>query len=368
MFWQRRRDGRIYVYDRQNGKTVSISRDKIRHLDGRDDASVEVFVNSMRAKPHKPKPQNNKTLSDLVEKYRAYLQTRDLDKNTIENKTLPLMKYVFPFYLCHTPPLLEPDTWVGQSSKLLEHFRKLELSDQTIVRANGAFRGFWKWLREEGLVSEDRELFLRTPRLLSKATPLQFTLTPDQVIAFAKKAEPDISFMALVGFFCSLRPQEVFAISRATFRTGTKAEGLECCKVMNKNGLYARLAVHIASQKSKTTGALKEPKAHSKGWVGCFNEHAARMIIEYVQSKPIEGVLIPFTVDYNMKRWSNYGIPGITLKDLRRASLYWLGHYSEFGIVELRNHARHAKITTTDLYLRRPAEANNELDALDLDA
>ncbi len=56
------------------------------------------------------------------------------------------------------------------------------------------------------------------------------------------------------------------------------------------------------------------------------------------------------------------------MKDLRRASIYWLGHHTNIGIIELKSHARHKRVDTTALYLRRPEEQIDELDALDLDA
>ncbi len=70
------------------------------------------------------------------------------------------------------------------------------------------------------------------------------------------------------------------------------------------------------------------------------------------------------------KMWKKAGINKITLKDLRRASLYWLGHYSELNFVDLKNHARHSQPSTTPLYVRRPEEAFDEVGGamLDLDA
>ena len=55
------------------------------------------------------------------------------------------------------------------------------------------------------------------------------------------------------------------------------------------------------------------------------------------------------------------GYPGMTLKDLRRASLYWLGHYSSVDLVALKNHARHRNVETTSLYTRRPLEDVSDL-------
>ena len=56
------------------------------------------------------------------------------------------------------------------------------------------------------------------------------------------------------------------------------------------------------------------------------------------------------------------------MKDLRRASLYWLGHHTQLGLIELKSHARHSKSDTTLLYLRRPNEELDEVDDLNLEA
>jgi len=369
MFWQRRPDGRVYIYARADGRTRTLPRAQSKHLDSQPDEVVRVFVDSIRPRLAQERPVSDEGLTDLVARYRDFLVDCRLDANTIYNKTSPLLLHVIPFFITQAPPLLDPMQWKLSAPKLLQALRSKGLTDSVIQRTNGAFRGFWRWLREEGLVLADAELLLRSPRNESRSTPLQFTLTPADVLAFARTAEPEIGFIALLGFFFSLRPQEVFAVTKGNFRAGSKAAELECCKVMQHNNLFCRLAVHVTKQLSKTTGALKEPKAHSKGWVACFDEDAARLVLAYLQSvDDVSARATRFTVHYQTARWRRQGMPGITLKDLRRASIYWLGHYSGMGLTELRNHARHTKSTTTDLYTRRPADPGTDYFDLDLDA
>jgi hypothetical protein len=79
--------------------------------------------------------------------------------------------------------------------------------------------------------------------------------------------------------------------------------------------------------------------------------------------------VIPGKPERWIKLWSKSGIKDIALKDLRRASLYWLGHYTNITLVGLQSHARHADPKTTALYYRRPDEEfEGSLDELDLDA
>ena len=122
---------------------------------------------------------------------------------------------------------------------------------------------------------------------------------------------------------------------------------------MNQANLFSRLAVRITQQRSRRLG-LTEPKAGSLGFVACFHETAAQRIVHILKSSPKEEPLFPFGNDWYFKRWRRDGFPKLTLKDCRRASLYWLGHYTDLDIVALRNHARHTDIKTTSLYTRRP--------------
>lgn len=215
-------------------------------------------------------------------------------------------------------------------------------------------------------------LRLRRPRVEAKQTPLQFTITPEQVIDYAAKAPPDFAFIALAWFFFSLRTQEVLALTRADFRAGSRASELECAKVIRRAALYDRLAVHVTKQNAKSTKDQRaEPKANSKGWVACFDRAAAERLVALVKNLAEvagDGPLVAFSVDYNLHRWARDGIAGITMKDLRRASLYWLGHHTNLGLVELKSHARHTRVDTTALYLRRPEEMVEGLDDLDLEA
>jgi integrase len=206
-------------------------------------------------------------------------------------------------------------------------------------------------------------------KITSKKTPLLLALKPEEILAY-NPTRPDLRLFALLGYFFSLRPQEVVALTPRDFAAGTEAAMKECAKVMAKAGMYTRLSVHITKQRS--SGKIKTPKAGSIGWVSCFQESAAREIIKLIFGKPADEPLFANQMDWYYKLWRREGIPQSTVKDLRRASLYHLGHYSELGgqtPVGLMNHARHKHIQTTMLYCRRPEEwSKDDWKALDLDA
>jgi hypothetical protein len=132
-------------------------------------------------------------------------------------------------------------------------------------------------------------------------------------------------------------------------------------------GLYDRLLVKIYRQKSRGLNHMPDPKANSKGLVACFSEEAAKIIVQELNLKERDETLFPFGADWYFKSWRRHGYPDLTLKDCRRASLYWLGHYTKLDVVALRNHARHKSIETTALYTRRPLDLSVSADSLDLD-
>lgn len=369
-YWTRRRDGAVKAFEWKNGKQVSIARARLRHLDAQPGEVVDRFIASLN--PIKPTiTLTDDKLTSRVEEFEKYeaAPERGLDPYTISTRKACLLQHVVPYFLERGLP--DPRDWSAQTAGLLPYFRSKNLTDEVVKRSNTALLRFWKWMREEGYVDTAMLLALRNPRKRSQPTPLQFTVTPEQVLAHQGFGE--IEFMALCGFFFSLRPQETLALTKRDFLAGTAATQLECCKVMARNELYGRLAVNVNKQHSKSKNQVDaEPKGGSKGWVSCFNVSAATRIVALIKELAPDRTdtepIVRFSVDYNTHRWSQHGIPGIKLKDLRRASIYWLGHYTDLGLIPLRNHARHKDIETTALYLRRPEDKVVSTDELDLDA
>jgi hypothetical protein len=128
---------------------------------------------------------------------------------------------------------------------------------------------------------------------------------------------------------------------------------------------YNKFAVNVTKQRIQT-GEITTPKAYSVGWVSCFDETAARLLVPLLKEADKNGVFNRRN-DFLFSRWKEHGIKEITLKDLRRSSLYYLGHVVGLEFAGLSAHARHAKPETTMLYLRRPVEETKDVE-LDLDA
>jgi len=370
MYWQRRSDGRVCIFETKGGKPKALPRDRTRHLDQQPDEVVERFIDSLAPRP--PKPLSNEELTQHAETYCARMTHDGMSKTTVEMHRYALLSRIIPFFLSQDPPLTDPNGWPFRCARLYDHLVGLGISADLLIKCNAALSGLWNWLQDEGLVDASIKLRLRRPRQLAKETPLSFTVTPDEVLAWSVGREPDVAFMGLVGFFFSLRTQETLAVRAGDFLAGTKAAGIESGKVMARAGLFSKLAINVTKQHSKSSGdTAAAPKANSKGWVSCFDERAAVAIVGLVRTLKAEGregPLVDFSVGCNLARWKQCGFPGLTLKDLRRASIYWLGHHTDLGLVELKSHARHERVETTAKYLRRPNEEVEAPDELDLEA
>ena len=366
-----KKTGKVRLYEFDGIQQKSLPRSKSLHLDGQPVEVIQNYINQF----NKPKivGVSNETLTDHVIRFCKYERDmRKLDPSTIKCKEHLLLTYVIPYFL--SVDAKDPNKWGSKCVKLVDYLIAKKLSQNQIVKCNVALTGLWSFMQDEQIVYSSMKLRLRKPLSSIKAdTPLQFTLTPQDVIAYARNVDSsEMAFLALVGYFCSLRTQETLALTRNDFRAGSIASELECCKVMRGRRLFDKLAVNIVKQKSKSLKINDaKPKSGSKGWVSCFSDVAAKMIIANIKELEVTAAgdpLVRFSVDYNIKRWRSSGIKGITLKDLRRASIYWLGHHTEMGLIELKSHARHNKTDTTALYLRRPNESIESTDELDLEA
>lgn len=366
--WQRDKQGRVWFYYSQDGNQKKVPRSETKHLDTEPDHNVAAertrwgLVN-LGTKPQWDTLTHDDTLA-LVAAFCAYLETRKKSPKTVSQHRHNLNDYCLPFFV-QKEGLTDPVLWPKKSVRLLEHLQGLEVGARTINTCNVSLRVFWDWLVEEGRATG--ALLLRNSVSGDDETPLNFTVTPKDILDQLYKT-PELAILALVGYFFSLRPQELVALRPCDFRAGSAAIDLEACKVMAQHGLYSRLAVNVHRQ--RVGNSFKTPKANSKGWVACFHEGAAREIVAALKNEPPYELIFKHRLDWWFKLWAKkgHGYPGLTLKDLRRASLYWLGNHTQISFTALKNHARHADPSTTALYVRRPGEEASEFSPLDLDA
>ncbi len=317
--------------------------------------------------------------------YIMFLQNhKQQDEKTWKQTEGNLRNHILPYFLDRDTPIREPGDWPGVSIKLTDYLLEKGVTSLTTRRCLLNLAGFWTWMRDEGLVHSD--LRLRNPPMELAKTPLKIMISPSEMfIKIAKIENPRFRFIALVGYFFSLRPQEIFGLRVGDFRGGSKVADLECTKAMHKIQLYSKLAVRVQRQRGSKTANIKRVKtAGSEAWAACFNQKAAEMIVNLIKQFEAEANAAKEAPDicerwfpHGYKWYSDHwagnggrrvqGIPGLKMKDLRRASLYWLGFHTESTLLDIMKHARHANDKTTLLYLRRPdEEVEDEGDVLDL--
>jgi len=371
MFFQRKPGKhlpRVCVYYFKDNRQVAIPRSKTKHLDGKPDHEIEDwmrFYAAINRIPTKNALADLGELEGLVGQFLTHLKHRGLNPGTIR-----IYQTCLRMGLLHFLKDPDPNNWYLLTGGFSEYLRKLGISAEQHNRTNQSFGVFYRWLQLQGKIAHRHGLLLDNRPSERSKTPLERVLAPDEVLAWATaQTASELRFMALAGYFLSLRTGELFGCRKSDFRAGSTARGFEAAKVLTKAGMPCNLVYNVRSCRRANGSNYTPTELKRGGIVGCFDQRAAREIVK-LANVAAGDLVLPGKPEPLMKRWGKSGIVGISLKDLRRASLYWLGHYTEITLVGLQNHARHTDPKTTALYYRRPEEEfdNTEGMLLDLDA
>jgi hypothetical protein len=355
------------VYYSKDGKQIPVPRKLTKHLDGKDDWEIEDWIRWYEAVNNIDSRRVFAELGEFertLDRFLKHLELQKLNKGTIRIYT-NCLRLALPYFM--TEPNL--DAWYLLTGGLYDHLASLAISAEQHNRTNQSFGVFYRWLQLQGLVRHRHGLMLMNRPSERSKTPLKRVLLPDEVLAWAKaQTSPEMKFMALAGYFLSLRTGETFGARKSDFVAGSRAKLLEASRVLAKAGMPCSLALNVQNCRRADGSSYKPTELKRGGIVGCFDQTAAKTLIEVVNTAQ-DNLIVQGKPERWIKLWSKQGIKGIALKDLRRASLYWLGHYTDITLVGLQSHARHTDPKTTALYYRRPEE---EFDAtvglLDLDA
>lgn len=368
-YWFKKKSGAVYVCYMKDGKPVPMKRAQTERLDGLSDRELDDAVVSLAAQYERAKvtPDNivwADRLKEQVEQFLAYLRSERKDASTVKEYERHLRRNVIPFFLAGDKPLHNPTHWPGRSIQMLDWLQKKGATPGQISRSNITVRAFYKYLCDWNQIQTGIDIRLREPVLeedeeeAEERTPLRVFLNPQQMLHRIRwTGDESVKLMMLCGYFLSLRPQEVFALKPTDFTVGTGALAFECSMAAARHGLYGRLLVNVRRQLSAGKGKrTKKPKAHSAGLVACFDKEAAGLLVALLRARPADEPLFSFGARHLYRGWERGGLVGVTMKDLRRASIYWLGHNTGLEIGNLMKHARHKYLSTTQLYMRRPGE------------
>lgn len=381
-YWNRKgKFGKVYVYSyyvdgQYQKKPKPLPREQTNHLDPLEDLQVQQWVDQWELrweKNDKFQPTRILYSDDLItaylEKYKAHL-LKYRSESTALNRVSIIRRYAVPYFLSQNPPMKDPQLWVSVSIKLLEHLERQSLSWSLMAAINTDLRGFYRYLIEEGIVQHGRELPLRFPKKSEEdaATTLEFDLTPEAMLTFiAKQKDWRVKLMGLLGYFFSLRPQETFGIKRSDFISKSDLiANMDCTRRMSRAKLFDKFVVYVDRQRTNK-GKLIAPKMGSRGHVACWNSEAAKQVVQIIKELESEVLVFKNQNRHLYDLWDTAAL-GLTLKDLRRASLRNLGFETDMGDapLHLKDHARHNDFKTTLLYLRPPAQTSSDIsDDLD---
>ena len=354
MYFSRDKRGRVSLreYDPKLKQSVFLPRAESKDLDKLTDEEIQVWIDSRNSTDlawylHDP-------LYVHFKRWLHYSATRGLDAQTISQHKSALERFVFEFF-GNVVKKKNPKDWPAYCGQFYNWMvEEMQHTPQQLRVANMAFRKFYTWMGEENIVAPV-ELALRTPIMPDVGTKLPRPVMPEEVLEWARNCEDvHIRYLGLVGYFMSLRPQESFASRQCDFRAGSQIQDLECTKAMLSAELFGGLAIYVAKQKQNAGTTTDKAKKDSKGWVSCFNRDAAIMIVSIAKSFESETVIAKWNNRKLYAMWAEKGVKGLTLKDLRRASIYYLGHHTNVQPLQLMKHARHKDLKTTMLYCRQP--------------
>lgn len=361
--------GKFYVRKRPNSGSWEISirevgktrpacpRARYKHLDGQPEHNVWHWIAQNLDHPE-TKPPLTENLASLVERFVAYYRdVLEKSDQTFSEHKRHLLQNVIPYFLTRDPPLTDPNLWHACSQQMTEYLlSQKKLTKGQVRRCNTALRKFYSWLNY-AKVTAVPTILVHPPAAdkEKKTTLLKVFISPEQAAEMARKeTNPDLRCILLFGYFFSLRPQEIFGADVGDLRVGKLVAQLEAAKAMHGLKLYNFMAVHITKQRDKKK-KLGIPKNDSKGWVACFDEAGAELVVETLEARSPDESVCTAMPNQLYKAWrEKYGFK---IKDLRRASLYWLGHNTEMTLTQMMKHARQRSEEALQLYLRRPEES-----------
>jgi len=381
----RRATRKVYVYyfNKKEGKAVQVPRKLVKHLDGEPPAVVEAWVAEWEAANGIAKDKIDRFVLKGADKAKMLWEAYQTNRMRVKKRqtiTADAENDIFEMYIAAyfvgTAKKKDPTRWHQFVPDFHNWLYEKPISDAYRRKILWALERFGNYLVYSRVMNYP--FAVQTPtRNNTKITPLKVTIDPKELIQtvcsteFKRKSSPkkhatpnkavkvNFKLAVLLGYFASLRPEELYALERKDFLTGKAAAAKSTTREgLAQYGLGSKLVVIIdkalKAQDGKVAPLLKT--AHSYGYVTVWYPDAAKVIAEMLMKLP-EGRLFPFSRGYLDRAWREivHPIIGATAHDLRRASGLYLGRVVRIKeLTLLQEHLRHAEIETTELYMRSP--------------
>lgn len=397
--------GQAYCYYySQEGKQIWIPRSDTKHLDHGFESNLKYFCSQIESKfgRHSNRiyqPTRPYVSEELLKKFLEHCKKRN-DETTAEGKISLLNRFVLPYFTQNTEEGQACQSfhrWIDKSLRLYQYVTRLGNSAHIARSCNTAAQSFWTFLKEYQYLPVDifplpltspprgerisikREAISRVSLDIAQQffnhdddedTPLDSTITVDEMLSWARQqSDNSMKLIGLVGYFASLRSQEILALKPEYFLASETARQIPKCRAMgtyqwkdtNEN-LFGGMAINVFNQLD-TRNNLKRTKGYSRGQSAVFNKDAAFMIAEILENLRQRDRwnfwLFPRNPNYYFHNWRRFSPKACSIKDLRRASIWELAHLSNIDVHGLTSHARHRDPKTTLLYYRSPNHQGN---------
>ena len=230
---------------------------------------------------------------------------------------------------------------------------------QYAKRVLWALERFGKWLYVRRHIEQPWVIELPTEGR-QRLTPLKTSLTPDNLLAWAQShlTQPT-TLPALLAYFASLQPGEMYALTKEDFVTGPNAvTKTRTYAGFQKHKLGSRLSVRIEKIRPANKQTKSLPKNDYRyGFVNIWYPEAAKLIARLVKNCP-KGLLFKHSRPHLDRLWK-LGVQKdlrVSAYDMRRSSCLYLARTVRVEPTLLQDHMRHADLQTTQLYMRNPGE------------
>jgi integrase len=385
-----RKHDRIYItfYDVKKGRIVQVPRSKTKHLDGLSQEQVQAWVDDWEATSGKKRERIDRFLlksnDPLAQWWASYQDDRRKDKNVgtraMKNEEVYWRKYILEFFI-KQHELKDIRKW----APMVPQFHAFINSHDQIKSVDSRKKVLWVLERFSKYLVFQRVLTypfaINLPRAnKANETPLPRIILPEEALHVAKTLASDpknvpAAFMMLCGYFASLRPEETGALLPDDFLTG-EATITKCTSYDEFKGkkLETKLSIFVNKALTIEDGIVDNLKTvASEGVSIVWNREAALLLAGLLKQYQEQGALgrrrksqsnrkgrtsiLGVSRGQMDKIWFNTGrkiLGGITLHDLRRASLLYLGRRAKIAPLILQSHARHADFATTEIYCREP--------------
>lgn len=375
-YWNRRRGREVtaYYYDINQKKNVQVPRTETRHLDDLLDEDIDKWLEEWeqskgiaRIRSVQRVVLGTDELKRLIE---SHLEDHSIRRNTrdvtLNGYRYHFYTYIVPYFVSEKSEkdvrkwYLHMDPFPMDLLKVGLHVKTVRGICQTLVR-------FGRYLVRQRVLSHP--WLIEMPRTRDRRkVPLTRKLDPEQAIELASKLESKAALVVLLGYFASLRPEEIYALSVSDFITGQEARNrARAWKGLQKYGLGSGLSIYITKTSLKKAVKPETKTPQAKAVVNVFNVEAAKLIASHLKS--IDGRLFPEN-RYHLDKWYAEVIKpviGMNCKDLERAAANYLGKRVGLDPYTLQDHMRHAEMSTTLLYTRDPYEVQENTGSLNLD-